>query len=123
VIDRMTALLLARWFNRVPCHQTPVWDWHSPEGVAFLEYVELLVDQGVDINEIGSLIGIRNFSHRYRILRRGKGAEATAGDTGSEPSTIRLQGSVPPLWTGTEGEGRAAPAGRDQTVSRLQEES
>lgn len=46
-----------------------MYDWHSPEGQQFLDDVEAALRDGEDINEIGSLTRLRNFSQRWRILR------------------------------------------------------
>lgn len=59
-------------FGAVPRQVTVVYDWHSPQGRAFLDYVEWAVEEGEDINEIGSLIGVENFSQRYAILKKAR---------------------------------------------------
>lgn len=68
-MNPMTERRLRRSWGRVPVRYTPMYDWHSPEGQQFLDDVEAALRDGEDINEIGSLTRLRNFSQRWRILR------------------------------------------------------
>lgn len=61
---------LRRSFEAVPRQTVTIYDWHSPEGQRFLDHVAAAVDGGVDVDRIGALLGIRNFSHRYKMLRK-----------------------------------------------------
>lgn len=61
---------LKRSFEAVPFETTKVYDWHSEEGQRFLQHVDSAVAGGVSLDRIGALLGIRNFSQRYKILRK-----------------------------------------------------
>lgn len=112
MIGREHSLMLLHLFNRVPTQTAPMWDWHSREGDLFLTLVEELVEvHGVDINEVGSLVGIRNFSQRYRILNRGRGGSRTStsvdGHQDQEPRGRPVGPDVPEVWGPVDVEGSA----------------
>lgn len=103
---------LLEWFWRVPQRHTTTYDWHVQEGQAFLQLVDRMVEHGADINEIGSVIGIPNFSQRYRILRRGQVGknDSTAVTYGvsnedPQPQTAGMGTVLPEVWRDDETEG------------------
>lgn len=69
MIYPLVVLGLKARFGDVSRQMVTIYDWNSPAGQQFLDYVGAAVAGGADINEIGALIGVRNFSNRYRILR------------------------------------------------------
>lgn len=71
-MEGLTAHSLRQRFSRVPRRTTVIYDWHSEEGKAFLEAVGSVVGDGVDPAEIGELIGMRDFSSRWKVLGRVK---------------------------------------------------
>jgi hypothetical protein len=99
-MNRFTKIRLSILFAQVPI--LTAYDWQSPQGREFLDAVDEAVSSGVDINEIGSLVEIHNFSQRYKILKRGRSerTELLTGD--SDPSGQhepgRLERNLPPLW-------------------------
>lgn len=68
-MNRFTRDRLTRLWRDVPYQTVRMYDWHSPEGQRFLNDVAAALQCGEDINEIGTLTGLRNFSQRYRTLR------------------------------------------------------
>lgn len=68
-MNPMTERRLRRSWGKVPYQRVLTHNWHSPEGQQFLDDVAAALQDGEDINEIGTLTGLRNFSQRWRILR------------------------------------------------------
>lgn len=68
-MNPLTERRLRRSWGKVPERKVVTHDWHSPHGQQFLDEVAAALQDGEDINEIGALTGLRNFSQRWRILR------------------------------------------------------
>lgn len=70
-MNPLVAAAMVGLFHRVPSQVVTMIDWHSEEGEAFLTYVDRAIETGaLELTDIGSLIGVENFSQRYKILRR-----------------------------------------------------
>jgi hypothetical protein len=70
-MERMIHRAVTAAFDRVPRREVTVFDWHSPEGRQFRETVQYALDHGWDITEVGAIIGVRDFSRRWKIIGRG----------------------------------------------------
>lgn len=117
-MDRYTQRWVQMRFQRVPQRHTTTYDWQAAEGREFLDVIELMVEDGVDINEIGSVLGIPNFSQRFRILRRGnvgrdRSAAVTHGDSNEDPQpgAGAVEAVLPKVWGVDAEQGQAGSGG------------